>query len=245
MAKTETTKEKKNGGGDVLRLPAEILFAAELEALAKSRQGRQAGGLAPLARGGRDLHPRRQGGRRRRSPRSTSATRGSCRSPSPRWPPTARCLLVGEPGTAKSWLSEHLAAAISGDACMLVQGTAGTTEEQIRYTLELRAAARRGAVARRRWCRPRLPGDGRGQAGPLRGDHPLRRRGAGRAHHASSPRRCSPCPSSAIARARAPRASTSSPPPTRATAASTTCRPRSSAASTSSCCPCPRISTPR
>ena len=43
-------------------------------------------------------------------------------------------LLIGEPGTAKSWLSEHLAAAISGDSLMLVQGTAGTTEEQIRYT---------------------------------------------------------------------------------------------------------------
>src|SRR5258708_2274206 len=43
-------------------------------------------------------------------------------------------LLIGEPGTAKSWLSEHLAAAISGTSLMLVQGTAGTTEEQIRYS---------------------------------------------------------------------------------------------------------------
>lgn len=43
-------------------------------------------------------------------------------------------LLVGEPGTAKSWLSEHLAAAISGDSLQVIQGTAGTTEEQIRYS---------------------------------------------------------------------------------------------------------------
>src|SRR5262245_3406667 len=43
-------------------------------------------------------------------------------------------LLIGEPGTAKSWLSEHLAAAITGDSTKVVQGTAGTTEEQIRYT---------------------------------------------------------------------------------------------------------------
>lgn len=43
-------------------------------------------------------------------------------------------LLVGEPGTAKSWLSEHLAAAISGDSTKVVQGTAGSTEEQIRYS---------------------------------------------------------------------------------------------------------------
>lgn len=43
-------------------------------------------------------------------------------------------LLVGEPGTAKSWLAEHLAAAINGDSTKVVQGTAGTTEEQIRYS---------------------------------------------------------------------------------------------------------------
>ncbi len=42
-------------------------------------------------------------------------------------------LLLGVPGTAKTWLSEHLAAAISGDSTLLVQGTAGTTEEQLRY----------------------------------------------------------------------------------------------------------------
>lgn len=42
-------------------------------------------------------------------------------------------LLLGLPGTAKSWVSEHLAAAISGDSTLLVQGTAGTGEEAIRY----------------------------------------------------------------------------------------------------------------
>jgi MoxR-like ATPase len=42
-------------------------------------------------------------------------------------------LLLGVPGTAKSWVSEHLSAAISGDSTMLVQGTAGTSEEAIRY----------------------------------------------------------------------------------------------------------------
>ncbi len=43
-------------------------------------------------------------------------------------------LLIGEPGTAKSWLSEHLSAAISGDSQLIVQGTAGTSEEHIRYS---------------------------------------------------------------------------------------------------------------
>lgn len=42
-------------------------------------------------------------------------------------------LLLGVPGTAKSWLSEHLAAAISGTSTQLVQGTAGTPEEAVRY----------------------------------------------------------------------------------------------------------------
>jgi MoxR-like ATPase len=42
-------------------------------------------------------------------------------------------LLLGVPGTAKSWVSEHLAAAISGDSTLVVQGTAGTSEEAVRY----------------------------------------------------------------------------------------------------------------
>ncbi len=42
-------------------------------------------------------------------------------------------LLYGVPGTAKSWVSEHLAAAVSGDSTVLIQGTAGTSEEQLRY----------------------------------------------------------------------------------------------------------------
>lgn len=42
-------------------------------------------------------------------------------------------LLYGIPGTAKSWVSEHLAAAITGDSTLLIQGTAGTGEEAIRY----------------------------------------------------------------------------------------------------------------
>lgn len=42
-------------------------------------------------------------------------------------------MLTGEPGTAKSWLSEHLAAAISGTSALVVQGTAGTSEEHIKY----------------------------------------------------------------------------------------------------------------
>ena len=42
-------------------------------------------------------------------------------------------LLSGVPGTAKTWVSEHLAAAISGDSKLLVQGTAGLSEDALRY----------------------------------------------------------------------------------------------------------------
>ncbi|HEX5626036.1 MAG TPA: AAA family ATPase, partial [Saprospiraceae bacterium] len=42
-------------------------------------------------------------------------------------------LLIGIPGTAKTWMSEHLSAAISGDSTLLVQGTSGTSEESLRY----------------------------------------------------------------------------------------------------------------
>lgn len=43
-------------------------------------------------------------------------------------------MLIGEPGTAKSYLSELLAAAISGDSTLVVQGSAGTTEDAIKYS---------------------------------------------------------------------------------------------------------------
>ncbi|MET0171423.1 AAA family ATPase [Agrobacterium vaccinii] len=42
-------------------------------------------------------------------------------------------LLIGEPGTAKSFLSELLAAAISGDSTLTIQGGASLSEDQIRY----------------------------------------------------------------------------------------------------------------
>ncbi|MGV9671670.1 ATP-binding protein [Gordonia sp. NPDC003504] len=43
-------------------------------------------------------------------------------------------LLVGEPGTAKSMLSELLSAAISGTSGLVVQGSTGTTEDKMLYS---------------------------------------------------------------------------------------------------------------
>jgi MoxR-like ATPase len=53
-------------------------------------------------------------------------------------------LLLGVPGTAKTWVGEHLAAAISGHSSLLVQGTAGTGEEAIRYGWDYASLLARG-----------------------------------------------------------------------------------------------------
>ncbi len=42
-------------------------------------------------------------------------------------------LLIGIPGTAKTWLAEHLTAAITGNSKLLVQGSAGLSEDALRY----------------------------------------------------------------------------------------------------------------
>jgi MoxR-like ATPase len=56
-------------------------------------------------------------------------------------------LLLGDPGTGKSWLSEHLAAAISGNSTLVIQGTAGTTEEQIKYAWNVARVIAEGYTA--------------------------------------------------------------------------------------------------
>ncbi|MFH0240954.1 AAA family ATPase [Streptomyces sp. HK10] len=43
-------------------------------------------------------------------------------------------LLIGDPGTGKSWLAELLSAAICRNSTLVVQGTAGTTEDHIKYS---------------------------------------------------------------------------------------------------------------
>ena len=56
-------------------------------------------------------------------------------------------LLVGEPGTGKSWLSEHLAAAVCGCSTLTIQGTAGTTEEQIKNSWNIARVIAEGPTA--------------------------------------------------------------------------------------------------
>src|SRR6266436_5400950 len=122
----------KSANGD-LRLPGEVLFAEELDALIKAEKHAVPAGWRMSPRsvltyicGGKagkmDITPKYIG--HQRLVEIAISTLVTDRA----------LLLIGEPGTAKSWLSEHLAAAINGDSTKVVQGTAGTTEEQIRYT---------------------------------------------------------------------------------------------------------------
>lgn len=116
----------------ILRRHAEDQFADELAALAEhdDRPRPPSWKLSPWAvatyilggkAGGKDITPKYIG--KRRLVEIAVGTLATDRA----------LLLLGVPGTAKSWLSEHLAAAISGDSTQVVQGTAGTSEEQIRY----------------------------------------------------------------------------------------------------------------
>ena len=135
MAKTTPkTKPVSNGkSDDVLRLPAEVEYAAELDALKNTDRDVKPDGwqLSPRAvrtyiLGGKagdvTVRPKYLGNQR--VVEIAIATLATDRA----------LLLTGEPGTAKSWLSEHLTAAICGDSLLVVQGTAGTTEEQVRYS---------------------------------------------------------------------------------------------------------------
>jgi len=54
-------------------------------------------------------------------------------------------MLVGEPGTAKTMLSELLSVAISGTSINTIQGTAGTTDDNIKYSWNYALLLAKGA----------------------------------------------------------------------------------------------------
>ncbi|MDR2096844.1 MAG: AAA family ATPase [Treponema sp.] len=125
--------EKNSGLTDILRLPAERLYASEIEALKSEEKEAVPSGWQMSPRsvlkfiiggkaGGMDIVPKYIG--HNRLVEIAIATLLTDRA----------LLLIGEPGTAKSWLSENLSAAIYNDSTKVVQGTAGTSEEAIRYS---------------------------------------------------------------------------------------------------------------
>ena len=118
---------------DALHQPAEVTFAEELKALraADDRARPENWQLSPHAvvqylmgatlADGTEITPKYVG--KQRLIETAVATLATDRA----------LLLLGVPGTAKSWVSEHMAAAISGDSKRMVQCTAGTDEQHLRY----------------------------------------------------------------------------------------------------------------
>ncbi|HEX5270321.1 MAG TPA: AAA family ATPase, partial [Gemmataceae bacterium] len=117
---------------DLQRPPAEVLYAEELSRLARADADRprpKGWKLSPLSvvrfvLGDDELRiaPKFVGQRSfvERAVVALATNRG--------------LMLIGEPGTAKSFMSELLAAAISGDSTLTIQGSAGTTEDAIKYS---------------------------------------------------------------------------------------------------------------
>lgn len=127
------TEKNRQNNDNVQRMPAEEMYQREIDALIASEKDPVPSGWRMSPRsvltyitggraGGVEITPKYIGNKR--LVEIAIATLVTDRA----------LLLIGEPGTAKSWLSEHLTAAINGDSTKVVQGTAGTTEEHIRYS---------------------------------------------------------------------------------------------------------------
>jgi MoxR-like ATPase len=126
----------------ILREPAEIRYAAELEALTAADDAPRPPGWRLSPRAVRSFvlgtePAAKPKGKKAAAPPITRKFHGDA-AMIDRAIVTLMSnrglLLVGEPGTAKSMLSELLAAAVSGTSALTIQGTAGTTEDQIKYS---------------------------------------------------------------------------------------------------------------
>ena len=140
MAKRQSTKKSAKKSNEVIQRPvAEDKFAEELEILCAADEGPRPPGWKMTPGRVIDFLCGTDGEKIKAGKKSLAISR---KFVGPR-DLIERCvvtlagerglLLVGQPGTAKSMLSELLAAAVSGDSRMTVQGTAGTTEDQLRY----------------------------------------------------------------------------------------------------------------
>ena len=127
----DESRDESHDGGRLQRPPAEVRFAGELARLREDDDGPRPPGWALSLGAARRFvmgDPERDVQRKfagdpsliDRALVTLATSRG--------------LMLVGEPGTAKSLLSELIAAAVSGDSGLTIQGGAATTEDQIKYS---------------------------------------------------------------------------------------------------------------
>lgn len=128
---TKKQAGEANQAVKVQRPPAEIAYAEELEVLRRGDSGPRPPGwrLSPLAVRAFILGDPSRGIRKKFVGNPSLVDRAMVALATNRG-----LLFVGEPGTAKSLLSELLAAAISGRSTLTIQGSAGTTDDQIKYS---------------------------------------------------------------------------------------------------------------
>ena len=177
-ANAKAKHESTNRDGAVLRPAAEVVVRRRAGSSREGRQrtpGRRAGSYRPAPSGtssaaatSRQDQPqvlrRRHAGRARRH-RPGQQPRPACSSASRARP--SRCS------------RELLSAAISGTSTNAIQGSAGTTEDSIKYSWNYALLLAEGPSLRALVASPLYVGMRDGLIGPVRGDHPLPARDPG------------------------------------------------------------------
>ncbi|MFI1917257.1 AAA family ATPase [Nocardia sp. NPDC020380] len=131
---------------DVLRAPAEVKYAAELDWLESIDDGPKpfAWRLSPKMVRLFILGSERADGLDREVEQKWFGDRSFVERSIVTLASDRGLLLIGDPGTGKSWLAELLSAAISRNSTLVVQGTAGTTEDHIKYSWNISMVIAKG-----------------------------------------------------------------------------------------------------